>query len=54
MTPSPAASLATWISRVGLVVADETEFLGQLYARAEVSVRAFLKRMMPDHPLLDD
>ena len=34
MTPSPAASLATWISRVGLVVADETEFLGQLYARA--------------------
>jgi adenylate cyclase len=34
MMPSAAASLATWISQVGLVVADETEFLSQLYARA--------------------
>jgi hypothetical protein len=34
MMPSTAASLATWISQVGLVVADETEFLSQLYARA--------------------
>ena len=34
MTPSAAASLATWISRVGLMVADETEFLGELCARA--------------------
>jgi len=33
MMPSAAASLATWISQVGLVVADETEFLSQLYAR---------------------
>jgi len=34
MMPSAAASLATWISQVGLVVADETEFLSQFYARA--------------------
>ena len=34
MTPSAVASLATWISRVGLAAADETDFLGQFYARA--------------------
>jgi adenylate cyclase len=34
MTPCAAASLATWIGRAGLAVADETEFLGEFCARA--------------------
>src|SRR5215469_2033572 len=34
MMSSAVASLATWISRAGLAVADETEFLGQFCARA--------------------
>jgi adenylate cyclase len=34
MTPSATASLARWISRAGLAVADETEFIGQFCARA--------------------
>ena len=34
MTPGTAASLATWISRAGLAVADETNFLGEFCARA--------------------
>jgi len=34
MTPRASASLATWISRAGLAVADETNFLGEFCARA--------------------
>jgi adenylate cyclase len=34
MIPSAASQLATWISRVGLGASNETEFLGQFYARA--------------------
>src|SRR6516165_1616980 len=32
--PCASASLATWISRAGLAVADETNFLGEFCARA--------------------
>jgi adenylate cyclase len=34
MTPCASASLAAWISRAGLAVADETNFLGEFCARA--------------------
>jgi adenylate cyclase len=34
MTPYAAAALATWISKAGLVAADESRFLGEFCARA--------------------
>jgi adenylate cyclase len=34
MTPRASASRASWISRAGLAVADETNFLGEFCARA--------------------
>jgi len=37
MMPGVSVSLATWISRAGLAVTDETNFLGEFCARASAA-----------------